>query len=477
MIPLISKLKQGHWPVFLMSMVSAIVNLFLPTVLVRILPPEQIGVYKIFFLYVQSMTFLSMAGGPLYSVYYWIGKKEQSNDYVDHAWKLCIALGVLSASIGLIFSYQISKFISLNMVQTLLLLTAAITTAPAAYLGEYLVAKGKRLYGSLFNSGFELLKGIVVVCSTLYFRTIDSAFWSFTLLFLAKFIIALVIGRKYKILSFSLDKQKLKQVWSYSAPMSFAGAMGFFLEKIDMLVLSGQLSAEDFAYYSMGCLLVPPLVLLEMSVQKVLVPELSRAFHSQNFRDMILAYRKAQSDIAYLMVPAIFGLIVFARPIVEILFTKQYLSSASFLQVFAFTYLAYIFPHDAVPRASGNTKWVLKMYSIITPITIVCVAFVAGKFGAYYALIASTAFRFAPKIPGFIYTSRLTNYPIRQLFAWKSLTFYVLVNIALAALSLLLQNQFTSEVKWFLVLSPFYAVIYLTLVLSSKSFIEAKRMA
>ena len=471
----ISKLKQGHWPVFLMSMLSAIVNLFLPTILVRILPPEEIGVYKIFFLYVQSITFLSLAGGPLYSVYYWVGKKEESNEYVDQAWKVCLGLSLTSTFIGLLFSFQISKMISLTWPQTLLLLLSAITTAPAAYLGEYLVAKGKRLYGSLFNSGFELLKGIAIVSATLIYRSIDAAFWTFSILFLIKLIIALVIGKKLKIISFQFDREKIVTVWKYCAPMSLAGVLGFFLEKIDMLLLSSRLSVEDFAYYSMGCLLVPPLVLLEMSVQKVLIPELSKAYHQLDLHSMILSYRKAQSDIAYLMIPSVFGLIVFARPIVEILFTKQYLTSAPFLQVFALTYLAYIFPHDAIPRATGNTKWVLKIYSIVTPITILSVGFMAGPYGAMGALATSTLFRFAPKIPGLLYAARVTKHSIPQLFAWRSLALYTFVNLILASVSISLKSQFTTEVKWFLILGPFYAVIYLVIVLFSKGLLDRKR--
>ena len=74
----LDKLKVGHWPVFLISLLSAIMNLFLPIILVRLIGPEEVGVYKLFFLYAQSIIFISLAGGPLYSVYYFVGKKIDS---------------------------------------------------------------------------------------------------------------------------------------------------------------------------------------------------------------------------------------------------------------------------------------------------------------------------------------------------------------------------------------------------------------
>jgi O-antigen/teichoic acid export membrane protein len=458
------KLKAGHWPVFLISMVSAITNLFLPVILVRILDPLDIGIYKIFFLYAQSITFLSLTGGPLYSVYFWIGKKENSLRYVEHAWVLSFSLSVICAVVGLLFSVPLSHLISITETQTILLLLSAVTAAPASFYGEFLIAKGKRINGSLFNSGFEIIKGIVIVALVYVTRHINAAFWGFTVLFLIKLFLAAYLGKREGVLTFNIDKEKLKDVWRYCAPISIAGVLGFFLEKVDMILLSSQLSPESFAFYSMGCLAVPPLYILEMSVQKVLIPSLSQAFHQDDRLSMIRYYRKAQSDIAYLIIPAVFGLIIFNRPIIEILFTAQYMESATYLKIFALTYLAFIIPHDAIPRATGQTNWVLKMYLILTPLSIVVVYFCAGIWGAMGALISSMVFFYMPKIPGLIYSSQITGYGVSKLIAWKSLGLYVGINFILMIGCLLLKASFNSEKMWFLVLAPIYAALYLGVV-------------
>lgn len=465
-----SKLKEGHWPVYLISMVSAITNLFLPVVLVRILDPVDIGIYKIFFLYAQSITFLSLTGGPLYSVYYWIGKKENAASYVEHAWILSFILSILSAVIGLIFSVQLAHMIAITETQTILLLLSAITAAPASFYGEYLIAKGKRINGSLFNSGFEILKGIIIIVLVYATKHINAAFFGFTALFLIKLLLAAYLGKKEKLLSFKISKDKLKEVWKYCAPISIAGVLSFFLEKVDMILLSSQLNPQSFAFYSMGCLAVPPLYILEMSVQKVLIPGLSSAFHAGDKLSMIQHYRKAQSDIAYLIIPAVFGLIIFNRPIIEILFTSQYMESAHYLKVFALTYLAYIIPHDAIPRATGQTSWVLKMYCILTPLSILVVYLCAGQWGAMGALISSMVFFFIPKIPGLIYSSKITGYGIKDLIAWRGLGLFTGINLILMVLANWSYHYFSTEKMWFLVIGPLYAVIYLALVNTIKHF-------
>jgi len=464
------KLKEGHWPVYLISMVSAITNLFLPVALVRILDPIDIGIYKIFFLYAQSITFLSLTGGPLYSVYYWIGKKENSASYIEHAWVLSFGLSIISAIVGLAFSVPLSHLISITETQTILLLLSAITAAPASFYGEYLIAKGKRINGSLFNSGFEIIKGVVIVGLVYITKHINAAFIGFTVLFALKLFIAASLGKREKVLTFNISKDRLREVWKYCAPISIAGLLSFFFFFLDMILLSSQLSPQSFAFYSMGCLALPPLYILEMSVQKVLIPAASKAFHADDKLGMVQHYRKAQSDIAYLIIPSVFGLIIFNRPIIEILFTSQYMDSANYLKVFALTYLAYIIPHDAIPRATGQTGWVLKMYCILTPLSLLVVYLCAGKWGAMGALISSMVFFYLPKIPGLIYSSRIMGFGIRDLIAWRGIGLFTGINIILALLANWGQHLFSTEKMWFLVLGPIYAVVYLGVVNIIKHF-------
>jgi O-antigen/teichoic acid export membrane protein len=460
----LNKLKAGHWPVFFISLTAAIMNLFLPIVLVRLLSPEDIGIYKLFFLYAQSIIFISLAGGPLYSVYYFIGKKHDSNKYLEQAWILNFAISTLCALIGFIFLKQISHLISMSEKYTVLLLLSAITSAPGGFYGEYLIAKGKRIGGSIFNSGFDILKTFAIIGAVYFTGDIHIAFWSFAILFIIKLIIALIFSFKEKLITFSFDSQIMKDVIKYCTPISIAGAMSFIVEKIDMIILSTRLDPIHFAYYSMGCLVVPPLLLLEMSVQKVLIPNLSKAYHEHDYADMIMSYRQAQSDISYIMIPALFGLLIFNRPIIEILFTSQYMESAFYLRLYAFTYLTYIIPHDSIPRATGNTSWILKMYLIMTPMSIAVVYYCAGKFGAPGALISSVLFMFFPKIPGLLYSAKLTKSTVMKIIAWRAHLFYTFINLILWGICLALKSFFPSEKMWFIVLGPLYALIYLGVV-------------
>lgn len=458
----ISSLKKGHWPIFFISLLSAVANLLLPMGLVRLLSPEDIGLYKVFFLYAQSIIFISLAGGPLYSVYYWIGKKENSSEYLSQAWLLNSILSICCAIVGLIFLPQIANYTSIPEKYVVLLIIAAITSAPGGFFGEYLTAKGERIKGSIFNSGFEIVKAFLIIGLVYINRDIHYAFWGYTFLFILKVILAQLFLVREKIVSLKINKSLMPEVLKYCMPISISGAMSFVVEKIDMIILSSRLDPIHFAYYSMGSLIIPPLLLLEMSVQKVLVPNLSRAFHHHNENEMIKHFLKAQTDIAHIMIPAVFGLIIFNRPIIEVLFTSTYLESALFLKIYAFTYLTYIIPHDSIPRATGNTKWIFKMYILLTPVSIMTVYFCAGKFGAVGALASSISFMYVPKIPGLIYSAKLTKSTVMKILALKSFAYFGLINVFLTIGCFATKSFFPNDKWWFFICSPLYAIIYLS---------------
>lgn len=465
---MLEKLKSGHLPIFLISNIAAVTNLLLPIVLVRLLSPSDIGLYKIFFLYSQALLFIIMSGGPLYSVYYWIGKKTDSAAYLQQSWLLTNIIGLLTLIIGIPLVILFPDFAKLPITSLILLLVASISISPSAFYGELITSQGRQLAGTIFNTTFEVIKAILFIVVAFIYRNIEAIFWTYALLFLFKNIYGLHLGNKIGMVSYKIDAGKMKDVVKYCFPISLAGTLSFFVDKVDMLLLSSRISTEDFAYYSMGCLIIPPLILLDMAVQKVLLPKLSSAYDGKNTVKVINDFTKAQSDIAILIIPAVFGLILFAAPTVEILFTTQYNASIPFLKVFALGYLAYIFPHDLVPRASGKTMWILKIYIIITPITLAAVYLMVDIYGAIGALATAIAFKFLPKLFGLLYSCQVMNWRFKDIFPYRHFIVYLLLSSLLSYLSLTFKPLFSSQISWFVITGPSMIILYSLSLISLK---------
>ena len=459
---MLQKLKSGHWPIFLLSSVSSVGNLFLPIILVRLLTPEDIGIYKIFFLHLSAIPFLVLAGGPIHSVFFWVGREQEERERsLNATLVLTLLLSALVLLLGFPFREEISSHFDVPLKYVSILLISGFLSAPAGHFTESTIAMGKSALGSLIDTLYELCKAGGIIFVAWKFRSLDALFYYFGTILLLKFILTNILNRQINKISLKTDREHLEKVFFYCLPISLSGCLGFFVDKIDLLLLSSHLDNTSFAFYSMGCLVVPPLYLLEMSVQKVLIPKLSKSYVTHDWNLASESFRNAIRDVAFLIIPSIFGLIVFATPIVRMLYTDQYLDSVPYLQIFAFTYLLLMLPHDSVARATGRTKWILKIYILITPISLLG-AFLAAKFyGAKGVLIVTILIKFIPKFLGLKLSKELMHWNWKDMFPIRQLLIYGGICSALSVACLLCRDLFEKDIQWFLVCGSAFAIIYL----------------
>lgn len=466
---MIQKFKNGHWPIFLFSSFTSVGNLFLPLILVRLLSTKEIGFYKIFFLHLSAIPFIIMAGGPLYSVYYWSGKTgEEKRTQLNATWTMTVVLSSLALFIGLPLRHILAHRLGLTVDYFTLMLVIGALNCPAAYYAELTIAQGQTFKGSLFSTIIEVIRVTGFIVIAINTASLYHMLQFYVFIYVLKLMIGIYLNKRENQIQFELSKTSIYQTMSYCLPIAFTGLLGFFIDKIDLLSLAGKLNATTFAYYSMGCLAIPPLYLLEMSVQKALIPAISRHFIEKNSELGTQVYRKSISDIAFLIIPSIFGLMTFAEPIVSLLYTDQYKDSAPYLQIFAISYLLLMIPHDSVPRATGQSGWILKVYCIVTAISIPTMIMATNWLNTKTVLIISIGLKFIPKFWGLHFSKKIMNWQWKEMFPFQKLTLYCLMSGALSLGSLIVEGFFPNKESWFLVCAPIFALVYLALAISYK---------
>lgn len=462
MFPIVKRLTQNHWPIFLLSNISSVVNMLLPIVLVRLYAPIEMGIYKTFFLYLSLIPFIAMAGGPLNSVYYWMGKIHERDDYIKATWLLTLLLSSLILIPGVIVILFFKNYLALSVPVLFVLLLSGFLVCPSGHYNEVCIARGKTFVGAGLSVCFELIKTIGFIFIAWKFHNINYLFYYFCLIMSLSFILMTYLGWKNNAVSLKWDQVKLQEILKYSMPISLSSCLLFITEKADLLIISAIVPAESFAFYSLGCLIIPPLYLLENSVQKNLIPKLSISFTEKNFNQMEIDYRKAISDIAYLVIPAVTGLIIFATPIIHLLYTSQYLQSASYLQIFALSYLLLLIPHDSILRSSAKTETILKIYTYLTPISFLIIYLSAKFLDLRWALIMGIITKVIPKIYCFNISAHIIHKKATDLIPMKNLIRFVVMCTILSCLCYAAKTFFSNELQWFFVSAPLFAACYLT---------------
>lgn len=467
------KQSPSHWPISVLTSLAALVNMALPLVLVRILTPEEVGGFKIFFLYATIVPPFSLASGLVNGLYYWAGKGQEGRAAIRLSGVLLLGAAALFAGILWVLRDLLPWVSAWPRDQTALFAVAAFAAVASVFYEESSIATGKVWRGALYNSGFELARTSIIVIVALKTGSLIAILGTHVAVALAKTLVGYLLS--YRAGLFGLREAGLtapqsiaRPVLKYAVPVSFAWALGVFTNYADQFVLSTFISAREFAFYSIGCLSVPPLIILEYSVTRVLIPQLSGAFAEGDSDRAASLYKRAVDELAFLLIPAVAGMVIFATPIIELLFTREYSEAARFLPLYAISYLALTIPYDSVQRAQGKAGWILKNFAAFSFLALALCFVLTRSMGAYGALIGLLVSKAAMRGYAVYAIRSSTGWKLREFLPVQSFLRYGAISLALAVPCLTLKSAFDSDLAWFLICGTFFAALALPLQLAFK---------
>ena len=241
---------------------SSLLSLFLPLVLVRVLNPEQVGFYKLFFLYSATAPWILLSAGLSNGLYFWAGQGDKRQDSFSATWtlQLCWSLGVVVVGALLWPFVQIYHLFSLESPVLFVLLVLSIAaTIPAQFLEEARISTGNTKWAAWYGTFWEFVKAIALMAAALVFRSVTALAFSYVIVISLKLLFSSLLTLKYKYAHLSLFKNgTTRAVLKYALPSSLAAALAVIIGYCDQFILGQKLSPADFAVYSLGCLSVPP---------------------------------------------------------------------------------------------------------------------------------------------------------------------------------------------------------------------------
>jgi len=452
--------SSSHWPITLTNGVAAVFNVFLPVALVRILSPDQIGQYKVFFLYVMLSPALFLTSGLTNGLYHWVGKYPEAKAEVRQSWTFLAGICLALSATGLIFSRPLAALLRIPSLDLRLFLIAVPFAVGSLFLEDLMIARGDIWTGSFYSAGFNVIRAASILAAAWWARNVESVLW----VFLAGSVLRVLV--EWRLVSTSgeikliFSREKSANVLRYALPVSLAALAGLALANVDQMILSFRLSPAKFAFYAMGCLSLPPLEIFETSVNRVLIPGLSRAFAAREFSRASALFADAVSELWRFLLPATLGLMIYSSPIIQILFTPRYLAAAGYLRFYALYYLFYSLPFDAVARARGDSGWILRMSLLFAPLSLLATWLAIGRWGAMGALMAVLAIKLVMRLYSLTYDHRCFAASYAEFLPFKEILLQTGLASAAAACSLLLRPLFSDPRHWFLVTGPLFTLVY-----------------
>jgi O-antigen/teichoic acid export membrane protein/glycosyltransferase involved in cell wall biosynthesis len=452
--------RTSHWPISLSNGAATLFNLFLPLLLVRIMPPDQVGRYKIFFLYVMLGPSLFVVAGLTNGLYHWAGSYPKTKNEVRESWTWFLAVTLLLSTLGLCFSSRIAPMIRVPTLDVRLFFLYCPFGLAAAFMEDLMIARGDIWMGSYYGAGFQVFRSVAVIATAWWGRRMDYLLWAFLICSVVRALAGWLLLHKSKDLSLVFSKDASKKVLQYALPVSLAALGGLALSNVDQLMLSFRLHAAEFAFYTTGCLTVPPLLVLEISVNRVLIPRLSQAFANRRFAEAKVLYAEGVNELFRILLPATVGLMIYSRPIIRVLFTHRYMEAAPYLRFYALFYLSMAIPFDAVARAIGDGMWIMQVAAVFAPLSIAATWIAINHWGAMGALTVFLALQFSMRFYSLIYQKHRFAAPITQFLPLREMSQQTGLAFLAGSLSVILHPLFADERVWFLVTGLAFTLIY-----------------
>lgn len=460
--------KHSHWPLTILGGATSLLNLVLPLVLVRILSTEEVGRYKIFFLYVSLIPWFFLSAGLTNGLSHWAGLKEKDPKKMAEAFRFsALALRILAGfalTLGILMQGYISRALGWGDSETSVFIFAAVFTIAAPFFEEATISTGEIWRGALFTSGFEFVKNISMLTFALCFHSLWGVYWGYTLTLAIKTIAGFFLkssvrgGRENAPIA---NVPIAQEVLRYAAPVSISALLSVITNYADQLVLSRMLDSSEFAIYSVGCFIIPPLMIFEQSVNRVLIPQMAAAFSHDQPQIAQKKWNHAVNELGWILIPAVVGLITFAKPIIVLLFTKKFLGAVPYFQISALNYLVFLIPIDAVARARAQGLWILKNLIIFAGLSLALgfvLVKICGAMGALIGVIAVHAFMRGIVLRRLHQQEGWSWSELIPMQAWLK---YACFSLILSACSLGIRHHFHgNDFAWFIASGSVFAIVY-----------------
>ena len=429
-------LRSGMW-VGLSAAVLAAINLLRSVVLARLLTPEVFGLMALAGVAIRTIETFTRPG----IAQALIAKRGQFEDVSDTAFTMLVCRGVMLAIALAVAAPWVAAFFEAEDLKPMLQVLSLVFI-----IGSFVSINTISRQRELEFRRLTYLSQATTLAGTLV--TIAAAYW-------LRSVWALVIGQIATVsinaaLSYSLvggrprfgfDRRVAKDLLAYGKFITGSSIVLYIASEADSTAIGKMLGPEQLGYYAMA-----------MSLATMVTSNLSKAASSV----MMPAYSELQSDpaalrnaylrtlslVMFIVMPATFGLVAVARPLVEVVLGEAWIDSVLPLQILAVFGLVrslaalagYLFEGMGLPRIAF-TLGLLRL-AVLLPLLLPMI----NMFGLPGAAAAVTAGIASQWLFGIYYLHRNLAVGFRQLAnaIWRPLwTSAAMVLVVLGSMRIL----------------------------------------
>jgi O-antigen/teichoic acid export membrane protein len=317
------------------QVLEMVLQLLLPVLLVRVLSPDDFGIYRLVWLVVMTVS-LTVPMGMLESLFYFLPRATQQD------------------RLGFIRQTELYLVLSSALAMGALLLARAWlpdSVQQACELGLWLVALASFwLWGSLLDQlptieerirwqtlssiAMSLLRAAVAVAVAWIWRDVYYLIAALVVVSALKVVLLQVyIWQFHRHQPWTLSRKQAVTQFRYALPVGASGMLFGFRRQAEQWIVAALFTPVQFAAFSVAAILSPLLFMARRSVTYVVLPSLSKRQAQGDMGHVLEVNGKVNLALASVLFPVFAYAFVFADEIITLIYTDAFVAAGDVMRV------------------------------------------------------------------------------------------------------------------------------------------------
>ncbi len=443
---------------------ATVLGFALPLILTRLLPQAEFGTYKQVWLVVTTGYFMLQLG-LAQSLYYFIPRRDgRARQWLTQA-TLSLAVTGTLCGFGLYagrfaIARQFANPALADFGLPMALIAAFVITA--APLEIHLTAEGKvrtAAWCIFLSDAFRVVASVVPL---LLGWGLHGFFWAYVVHAAARCAVQQVFFLRHgrPVVDWKLWKEQL----AYALPFGAAILLDIPQKTFHQWAVGWSVDAAAFAIYAQGCFQLPIVNLLYSPISDVLQVRLAEPGAREH---RLHLFHDANLRLAAVFLPFTAGMAAAASLFVPALFTHTYDASVPIFRVAILMTPFASLPLDGVLRATGETKYLFRVFSWRLLVTVPAVLLGLRLFGTIGAIGGHALAESAMRVVMLDKVRRKLEAGWREVLPWSQLAVIAAASLLACAPAILIARHSSSGPRPFLALCAAgvsYLLVYLAAI-------------
>ena len=412
-------------------------QMLLPILLVRILSPDDFGVYRLAWLLVMTVA-LTVPMGSIESLFFFLPPAATSD--------------------RLAYVRQTELYLVLASTGAMLLVVALRGHLPAgvaraAELGPWIIAlttfwvwgtlldqlptiEERIRWQTLSSIALSVVRAALSLAVAWYWRDVKALVIALAAVSALKVILLqFYIWKFHRGSAARIERSRIRQQARYAIPTGVNGLLFGLRRQVEQWIVAALFTPVQFAAFSIAAVLAPLLFIARRSVSYVLLPSMSKSHAAGDVTAVLAVNHRVNVTLALVLFPIFAFAFVFADVLISLVYTPAFVAAGDVMRVMIVGWALQVIDMQSLVlllRASGYAARVNALLLLIS----IPVSWLGAKFGGLPGAAAGgVAAMFLERALLIRRLSRTVELPARRFQPWADLLQFAVMGAAAAALA------------------------------------------